>query len=184
MNRSIPSCLPNAATRCMSSNRFKFMYIQIAERATRRKLRAPTCGSWQSRLGKGLRLSSRWNQARAATTNACSHDRINGADGRNDSHLAANQIGRGSAHELGGTLRTRWSSGAGTSRRLRPPRRHRESTVQSHDFVLLTPRTIITTIMMATIKRAHRPHCCHGMPSHMVQKVAKRAGYVASVVGA
>jgi hypothetical protein len=61
---------------------------------------------------------------------------------------------------------------------------HHAEDFQSHDFVVPTPRTIITTIMMATSKRAHRPHCCHGMPSHMVQKVAKQAGYVASIVGA
>jgi hypothetical protein len=41
---------------------------------------------------------------------------------------------------------------------------------------------IITAL--AAIKRAHRPHCCHGMPSRMAQKVAKQAGYVASKIGA
>ena len=48
---------------------------------------------------------------------------------------------------------------------------HRESTVQSHDFVVPTPRTIITTIMMARIKRAHRPHCWNAEPH--VQKGSK-----------
>jgi hypothetical protein len=41
----------------------------------------------------------------------------------------------------------------------------------------------MTTMATAAIKRAHRANCCHGMPSHMAQKVAKQAGYVASIVG-
>jgi hypothetical protein len=49
--------------------------------------------------------------------------------------------------------------------------------------VVLTPRMIMTIMAIAAIKRAHRPSSRHEMPSHMAQKVAKQAGYVASVVG-
>jgi hypothetical protein len=46
------------------------------------------------------------------------------------------------------------------------------------------PRMIMTIMAIAAMKRTHRPSSRHGMPSHMAQKVAKQADYVASIVGA
>jgi hypothetical protein len=47
---------------------------------------------------------------------------------------------------------------------------HGENKFQSHGFVVLTPRMIMTIMAIAAIKRAHRPSSRHGMPSHMAQR--------------
>ena len=50
--------------------------------------------------------------------------------------------------------------------------------------MVLTPRTIMKIMAIAAINRAHRPHCCHGMPSLMVQTPARLSSFPEFEAGA